>query len=359
MTFHDIQFAFPQAAYLFLLLIPSGFLYWFWFESRQQRMEKMGPREILRPLLIPRSNKLFWGKSILFCCMWSFAVLALMQPVSYGHYVVTGKKSKAVAHEVVLFVDASASMTIADTSTQQTRFDQAKDIATEVIRQLDGQSTALYAFTSVVTPLVPLTYDYLFERMLLKQMQINEGGVPGTSLQGVLKEVQDHFLSNPTRILKTVIILSDGGDTQLEALQGQQRESALEEMLKLIDHPEKSHLRIFTIGVGSKEGADIPDIAFEGKPVRSVLEDGFLTAISRKGRGKYYAANALIAFDLATELMTAAKKDYPTVLEKTAISSEGLVQDVYFQYPLGIALLFLLGLILLPEAVYTGKRQQI
>ncbi len=85
---------------------------------------------------------------------------------------------------------------------------------------------------------------------MLKQLQINEGGVSGTSIAAALKDMHERYFSIPTSLIKTLVLLTDGGDTYLETLQGQARDSEINSMVNSLGNPEQNHLRVFTIGMG-------------------------------------------------------------------------------------------------------------
>ena len=79
-------------------------------------------------------------------------------------------------------LDTSASMSVEDTRQKNTRLEVAKEIIDEMVQKLDGQNVALYSFTSALTPIVPLTLDYLFTRLMLQDVHLNYGEVAGTDL---------------------------------------------------------------------------------------------------------------------------------------------------------------------------------
>ena len=193
-------------------------------------------------------------------------------------------------------------MGVTDGPIGQSRLDYARDIADQIASQLQGEMVSLYAFTSVLTRLSPPTNDILFLRLMLRQVQINEGGVGGTDYLESLKTLREKYLLKPPAQLKTIILLSDGGDTSYEAAQGEARQERLNAILSLAAPLKGSDLRIYSIAIGSAEGGVVPGVSNEGKPVRSTLDPDSLQSIAKNGNGTIYIANAMSAIDIAASL---------------------------------------------------------
>jgi len=200
---HDLHYQFPMAGYLFPLALVIFVLYWRLFEYRKTTLSGFASEKVLQDILIPRSRYNFWAKTVAFFLVWIFAAWALMQPTGNGHYPLEtameaaakpkGKAKEAVvkrkAHDVIFLVDASASMSVQDTRTGVSRLNYAKEIVDQIVSGLRGESTALYAFTSDTSKLSPRTMDYLFVRLILRQMRINEGDIAGTNLVEALSDM--------------------------------------------------------------------------------------------------------------------------------------------------------------------------
>lgn len=364
MNFHDLHYTFPQAAYLLLVIIALLFLLWRLFRYRKQVLEQFAAPSILKTLTIARSQRAFLGRSFCLCLAWVALTIALMQPAGYGYYPKNMSQSlqnrmlagEPIPHLVILLIDASASMTVPD-SHNQSRFNFAKEIADEIVARLSGERVAMHAFTSDVTQLIPQTYNYLYLRIAIKQLQINEGGTPGTNIAEALKEIRERYYPVPTPLLKTVIMLTDGGDTYLETLQGPTRKQEIDLMLNLVGNAEQNHLRVFTIGLGTLKGAAVPDLTYEGKSVISALDEELLRKISQRGRGQYYRANDFSPQEIASDLVGRMQQDLQRAVsldlrpssEKSAQAQENLAHDLYYQIYLGIAILLLAFAILIPS----------
>lgn len=366
MTLHDIHYTLPQAAYLLLAIFVLSALFWRLFQYRKKMLANFTDTATLKKLLIPRSRRNFWIKVSMLCLAWALAVLALMQPTGYGYYTEQMRSGMArrssnafvsAPHLVIFLVDASASMTVADSHHGTKRIDFAKEIADSIVSRLNGESAALYAFTSEATQLSPQTFDYLFVRLMIKQLQINEGGISGTSIAEALKKMHEEYFSTSTPLLKTLILLTDGGDTKLETMQGQARENEINAMVNQLGNPETNHLRVFTIGMGTRKGETVPGITFEGKPVVSSLQEDLLNKLSQAGRGHYFLGNDYSAAELSASVIARMREGVPNAAKKAgedlARVKEDLIHDLFYQFPLGLAIVLLAFAFFLPD---TKKR---
>lgn len=362
----DLTYDFPQAAFLGLAGFIILFLCWQLYLYRQNALKSLADPLVLQSTLIPRSTLTYWTKSICLVLIWVMAVLALMEPKGNGRYpdeFLPNKNTSKTpeqpatvrrrAHDIILLLDASASMAVPDSRNGVTRLDFAKEIADQIVGRMNGESVALDAFTSQVSQLSPSTMDYLFVRLMIRQTEINEGNVPGTDIKAALEEVRKrYFVQTPK--LKTLILLSDGGDTEMEALQGEQKEQRVQSMVDLVGNAASLNLRVYTIGMGTKKGGAVPDVTYHGQEVDSFLEDELLRKLARRGRGEYFYANSMSSLEIADEIFKSMRQDNPyleesMVLKPAASFGKNLAYDLYFQLPLGLAILLLMYVMLYPD----------
>jgi hypothetical protein len=354
MNVQEVQYALPFAGYLFPVALLILVLLW----SLQRYRQKLLGKFLSGPLCRAPSRSLLIIQAVALSLSWCFAVLALMQPIGQGHYLKTSIGGQQVTtprqqpHFVILLIDASASMRVADSRNGRTRFDFAKEVADTIVSQLKGQSVAVYAFTSQLTELSPLTTDYLFVRQMIRTLEINEGGSSGTNIGQLFTQLQRQFFSQHSAVAKSVIILSDGEDTFLMGLSSEQRHSARRASLDLVATETRANGRFYTVGMGSEEGGVVPGISFEGKPVHSKMDLKMLQEISEEGKGRYYIANGMTTLTLASDI--AKEIDAHTAMQaSTAQLSEGeqLVYEHYYRFPLFLAILCLGAVLWSPEVL--------
>lgn len=355
MSFKDIYYTFPEASYLIVGVFLFPALFWYLAAYRIQKRNEYGAGSILERILLPRSPVLFWIKVSCLSLAWLFTTFALMQPISYGSYPEEISKRRIsqghrrTPQEVILLIDASKSMNVADARDGKTRLEFAKEIGDALLSRLDGQMVALYAFTTGVIPLSPLTTDYLFVRLMLRHLEIDEGGAGGTDLFSALKDMQKEYFK-PSQIRKSVVWITDGEDTHLMGLDQENRNKKVAEMLDLFKDAASAHLHVFTVGMGTKSGGTVPGVTFENKPVVSALNEALLNNIGQQGRGRYYYANDFSPIELASDLLTAIQQNAEAVVTETKASSEdNLIHQRYYQIPLGIAILLLACVLCLPD----------
>jgi Ca-activated chloride channel homolog len=209
---------------------------------------------------------------------------------------------KRPSKEIAFLLDTSYSMSVKDTRQGVSRLELAKDIIEELVGQLDGEEVALYAFTSEVTRLVPSTYDYLFFRLLNKQVELNEGDVAGTDLLHMLDYLDSQHYGRFKREAQAVILFTDGGDTRLEQLKGKNREQELSLILSRLGAFKERGVRFYTVGLGSQQGEIIKGISHDGKVVRSSLDEELLMKIASETKGEYYYAGGDSTLHLARNL---------------------------------------------------------
>lgn len=371
----DIHFANPTAIYFLVFTLAIILLLGYSLSQRRKSLKSFADASSLASLLFLEKRTLV--RYILLASIWFCATIALMQPETIKSKQLTannnhildekivdnneGEKTivKRRSCDLIFLLDVSASMQVQDTRQKCSRLEAAKEIIDETVSRLDGQNVALYTFTSALTPVVPLTLDYFFTRLMLKDVGINYGDIAGTDLFEALDQTyRKHFLGSQQK-QKVLVLLTDGGDTYLDSLSPDDRKKQLEVMLNKISSQSKTNERIFTIGLGSKEKSIIPGIEFEGKPVVSSLDSELLSELSQKSNGKYFFANDYSAVAIADHILKIMRAENSYIeqeiipkkkLQRSIAQAQGLSIEKknLFQWPLGLALLLLAFELILP-----------
>ncbi len=116
------------------------------------------------------------------------------------------------------------------------------------------------------------------------------------------------------------------------------------------------NLKVYTVGLGQLKSGIIPKVTTEdGKSVESRLEPEILKKIAEANHGKYYAAYEWNVWELASELAKSVdqrtfQKAVVEVSRKVlSVSQDEKIADLYFQIPLGLAILLLIAGLYWPD----------
>lgn len=289
----DFHFAHPAAFFYILALIPVVLVLPWSYRKRLLALNQLVQSSALQRIAVMRDPVRIAIKAGLFFLGWTLAVIALMRPQGNESYM-SGEssvqaipKSEQVARlasqDLFLLIDTSQSMAVADARNGQRRLDRAIDIADRLLSHVKQDQVALYAFTSNLVAIVPLTFDAIFNRLMLRELQINEGDSAGTSLLQIFTQLKKAEMDALPNQPKVVVLFSDGGDTAIEALSGEKREQAIGRLAEEVQNLKLSAL--FTVGIGTAEGGIVPDVLYKGQKVTSKLDAELLQALSAKTNG--------------------------------------------------------------------------
>ncbi len=361
----QIDFYFPELSILFLFLPLLILGEWWLYRYRKKQLQAFNSSPSLIYLLQHRSSKLQKIKTVGWISIFVLLCVACMDPfgnIRYKNFSSKKNSEHEERHAILFLVDVSASMLVPDGANGETRLETAKKIMEDVVRNSRGEMVALYAFTSALTPLVPLTLDYIFTRLSINDVEVNEGGMGGTAFEPSLREFAAQAFPHRSSLHFSVILLSDGGDNLLGTLQGKEKEKKIGDILATLPDPEAFHLHLYTIGIGSDEKRLIPGVTFRGREVYSALEPEILENLAHKGEGIYFTASQWSTWNLAREIIhqienTAVEATYHQK-KRIGMTSKNALIDLYYQIPLGIALLFYSFYLLLPDAFESQHKKK-
>ena len=177
-------------------------------------------------------------------------------------------ESNLLGREIFILLDVSASMNAEDI--KPSRLEKAKRELKMVINHLDGDKVGLILFTESAYVQCPLTHDRQAVSLFLDLAETRQFAQTGTQYRSALATAMDRFLNGSPESANTsrgIILVSDGedfGDTYAS----------------LIERLKQSDVRVFPVGVGTYEGAPIPQFVNNKKKGYKRFEDGTV-AISR------------------------------------------------------------------------------
>lgn len=246
--------------------------------------------------------------------------------------------------DIVLLQDVSLSMLAEDV--QPNRLVRSRHEISAFLETLSGDRVGLIAFAGEAQTLVPLTLDYGTVQLMLRELE--PGWLyPGTDLSAAIdKGIQMFRRSKVPSKYAVMVLMSDGEEQDPKAVEKAKEAKA-------------QGIRIYTIGIGSRDGVPIPEKSNNGEVVyhkdrfgnivTTHLEEKTLQDIAAVTGARYYYANPG-EFQLQKVLSEIAN------LEKKDNSSDQMesYQDRY-QIFLGLAALLFLAEALISER---GRRRK-
>jgi Ca-activated chloride channel family protein len=236
--------------YIWLLLALILFLFWS-AKKRIQAMEGFADRELLNDLTYSVNEKGHRLKTILIAASLFFIMMALVRP-QLGFEWQDVKRSGL---DILIAIDTSKSMLAEDV--KPNRLERSKLAVKDLIKKLRGDRIGLIAFAGSAFTQCPLTVDYNGFMLSLDALDVNIIPKGGTSITSAVQSALDSFRGGASKY-KVLVIITDGED---------HKGSTLEMAQKAKD----AGIKVFTIGIGTKEGELIPIIDVSGN--RSYLKD--------------------------------------------------------------------------------------
>ncbi|KEY20300.1 vWA domain-containing protein [Kaistella antarctica] len=244
-------------------------------------------------------------------------------------------KTKQKMNNVIFLLDVSNSMNAQDV--EPNRLDEAKNIIINTMAKMKNDKIGVVVFAGEASSIMPLTTDYQAAETYLGGVETSILKIQGTDYLIAMQTVVNKFKNIP-KGARQVVLLSDGEDNE-----GNEKAATKLAM--------KEGISVISVGIGSEEGAPIPEYVFgqlmgyktdqSGQTVISKRENLALKNIAAQTNGAYVDGNVLE--NATTEIIDG--------LRKSATSSESMVKSNnaihYYQYFLGVSLLFFLLIFLL------------
>ena len=278
-------------------------------------------------------NELFEKKSgfskilpLLYLIATLFLILSIVDLLSGSEEV----KSKQKMNNVIFLLDVSNSMNAQDV--EPNRLDEAKNIMVQTMNKMRNDKVGIVVFAGEASSIMPLTTDFTAAETYIGGIETNVMKIQGTDFLNGMRTVADKF-KNVAKGSRKVVLLSDGEDNE-----GNEKAA-----IKLAN---KEGISVISVGIGSEEGAPIPEYVFgqlmgyktdvSGQTVISKRQIRALQNIANETGGTYVDGNNL---DNATSQIIDG-------LSKTSTSSESIVKSNnaihYYQYFLAVSLFFFL-----------------
>lgn len=329
------DFQYPELLYS-LFIVPVIVLFFVFFRWRRKKLlQKFGDYELVKSHIIKYSPIKSYLKFILAMLGLSLIIISAANP-RVGSKL---REAKREGIDIVLALDISKSMLAEDL--KPNRLERAKHSISKLIDNLETDRVGMIIFAGGANVLFPLTADYAAAKMFLSTLDPEFISEQGTAFSEAINIAVDKFHTNEKQ-KKALIIISDGEDHDEESIEAAGKAA------------DKGFV-IFSIGVGSVEGAPIPIYSNgkitsylkddDGKTVISKLNEITLKNIAEKAGGSFIRYS--ITDPNLKELIDRIDK-----MEKKQYEMKKFEQyDNKFQYFLGAGLL-----LLLIDALLTTKK---
>lgn len=261
---------------VWLWLLPV--LGWLAFWLLRRRLRAL--HQLIAPALLPASLRDAAprrARQRLVC--WLAAMTLLVAAFSRPQWGFRWEEVKQRGLDILVVLDTSRSMLAQDV--KPNRLQQAKWGVRDFVRQLKGDRIGLLAFAGDSFLQCPLTIDYAAFLMTLEDVYC--GIIPrgGTAITQALTEALDSF-EQDTEADRAIILITDGDDHEGDPL-------------RLVDELKRRRVRVFAIGIGSRDGDLIPAengaVGFlkdrAGNTVKSALREDVLEQLALATGGAY------------------------------------------------------------------------
>ena len=271
------MFRFAHPEYLYLLLAAPALIALFaWaLYDRRRRLARFGDPATVATLMPDASTGRMKLKFILFTTAVILVILAAARP-QFGSKL---REQKSEGIEMMLAVDISNSMLAEDF--EPNRLERTKYAINKLFDGLEQDRVGEIVFAGDATVQLPITSDYRMAKAFAKRISPSMASVQGTSIGKALSLAEMSF-SSGSGDSRVIILITDGEDHEGNVMQAAERAA-------------EQGIRIFTIGIGTPEGAPI-EIGGEfikdekGDMVVSKLDEKMLQEIARITGGAYIRA---------------------------------------------------------------------
>lgn len=319
------MFRFAHIEYLWLLwLIPLLIAVW---EVAglltRRRLARFGRIETIRQLMPDASPARRRIKFILFNVAMVLLILALARP-QFGSKL---REVKSRGIEMMLVVDVSNSMLAEDF--QPNRLERTKYAIDKLFDGLHQDRVGLVVFAGDAVEQLPITSDYRMAKSFTRKISPSMASAQGTDIGKAISLAAMSFSQKSDHPAGRVIVLvTDGEGHDAGAVEAAERAAA-------------EGIRIFTIGIGTPEGAPIR-IGDEfikdenGEMVVSKLGEPLLEQIAQITDGAYIrSTNQSIGLDEIVRTINSMDQGELATLRFEEFNEQ-------FQYLVGLALVILL-----------------
>jgi Ca-activated chloride channel homolog len=251
-----IKFAHPEYFSYFLLLPLLFGALWFAWYLRKNSIRSYGELRSVLALVDRRSRVKYWLRGGILILAFASLIAAWANPL-------VGSKYEEVTRsgiDLIVSVDVSASMHAEDI--QPSRISAARKEVQNLINNLKGDRIGIVVFAGDAYTQLPLTSDYSAALMLSDVIDVGMAPRPGTAIESAIDLARASFEKEEGKY-KAMVIITDG-------------ENHEDDPVSSAAAAANEGIVIHTIGMGSLEGAPIPEATARGRAAYKKQPDGSL-----------------------------------------------------------------------------------
>ncbi|MDR6920637.1 MULTISPECIES: VWA domain-containing protein [Chryseobacterium] len=237
-------------------------------------------------------------------------------------------KSNQKLNNVIFMLDVSNSMNAEDID--PSRLDEAKNLMINTMKKMKSDRIGIVIFAGEAVSIMPLTTDYGSAETYITAIETNSMKAQGTDFLKGMKAAAEKF-GNVSKGSRKVVLMSDGEDNE-----GNDNAA--------IRLANKEGISITSVGIGTDEGAPVPEYVYgqlmgyktdmDGATVISKRQTEALKKMAGSTGGEYIDGNNV----------NEAPDRIIDALSKKASFSETMVQSQnavhYYQYFLAVSIFF-------------------
>ena len=304
--------------------------------SRRRRLREWAELHLLSRMAPARAPVRRGTRNVLFVIAVAFAVLAAARPQVGARTVQVDRRGI----DVLIALDVSLSMEAEDVVPN--RLERSKQEIREMLDELRGNRIGILLFSGSAFLYCPLTLDVAAANLFLDAIQADVLPDPGTNLEVALTTSKETLENAEGQAGQAIVLFTDGEGHEGDPLP----------IARLLG---EDTVPVLTIGVGTPAGQPIPVMDQNGRNagykkdrsgqvVLSRLDEDTLKRIAEMSGGTYFPAT-LQGHEIGQVI------DFLGRMERGELggSLRRRVEE-RFQIPAGVATVFLLLALILPEA---------
>ncbi len=276
------RFAHPEYLNTLYLLPVLIFLYWYVGRKKKNLLAKFANKN-LHHVLLPAFSRLKGTLRFSLIILAMFFLIVAASDPQIGTKVENVKESGI---DIYICLDVSLSMQAQDI--KPSRLAKAKYEIQKLLSRLHGDRIGLVIFAGKAYIQFPLTSDYSAANLFLSAVDENSIPDQGTAIGSAIDLATKSF-DYSSKTEKVIVLITDG-----ENLEGSVNDA--------VNLAKSKGIKIYTIGLGSPDGAPIPvydsqgnQIGFKkdqnGNIVITRLDEATLKQIASETGGVYYRAS--------------------------------------------------------------------